>query len=330
MHMNMHLAPLTWANAFTSWQFAPITAILVAIALALYLVGVRRYGRGGERWPIWRLGCFTAGLAVVVLATMGSPGVYGDAGLFWVHMLQHLLLVMVAPWLLSYGHPVTLLLGATEGDTRRRIAAALNSRVAKFFTFPLVPLAIYALVILGVHLSNFMDTMVTSPSLMALEHVLYLVAGYLYFSQLLTNDLPHQELSYPIRLFSLFLAMSADTVVGVIFVQAPKSPFPHLAAMQPPWGPGPLADVHGAGAMMWIGGDGLMFAMMLVVAVAWMSDRSPEAHRAGTFLESVRQSQLAGMGANGDGTLMASSNVDDDDAALDAYNAALGRLHDSD
>jgi hypothetical protein len=64
-----------------------------------------------------------------------------------------------------------------------------------------------------------------------------------------------------------------------------------------------------------------------------MSDRSPEAHRAGSFLESVRQGQLAGMGAGsvagaaGDGTLLASSNVDDDDAALDAYNAALARLH---
>lgn len=328
MHMNMHLAPLTWANAFTSWQFAPITSILAVIALALYLVGMRRFGHGGgEGWPIWRLGCFVAGLAVVVFAIMGSPGVYGDAGLFWMHMLQHLLLVMVAPWLLCYSHPISLLLGATEGGTRRRIEAALNSPVARVFTFPLVPLVIYALVIIGVHLSNFMDTMVASPWLMALEHVVYLGAGYLYFSQILTRDLPRQELSYPIRLLSLFMAMSADTLVGVIFVQATKSPFPHLAALQPSWGPGPLADVHGAGAMMWIGGDGLMFVMMLVIAVVWMSDRSPDAHRAGSFLESVRQGQLAGMGDGGDGTLLASSNVDDDDAALDAYNAALARLH---
>ena len=46
---------------------------------------------------------------------MGSPGVYGDGGLFWVHMIQHLMLIMIAPWLLCLGHPMTLLLRAASG-----------------------------------------------------------------------------------------------------------------------------------------------------------------------------------------------------------------------
>lgn len=90
--------------------------------------------------------------------------------------------------------------------------------------------------------------------------------------------------------------MTADTIVGIVLLQATHTPFPAYAHMQPSWGPGPLADVHGGAAVMWIGGDGLMFVMMLVVGAAWLMDRSPQAGRAGTFLESARQAALARTG----------------------------------
>ena len=75
--------------------------------------------------------------------------------------------------------------------------------------------------------------------------------------------------------------------------------------------------------------------MVLVVAGAWLGDRSPERGRAGTFLESVRQVSLASTGdeASRDpedhdrARLRASVNVDEDEAALDAYNALLSRLN---
>jgi cytochrome c oxidase assembly factor CtaG len=336
-HMDMGdpLAPLTWARAFTTWRFAPITAVLVLIALALYLTAVISARRGGARWPLARTASFAAGLAVIVAGIMGSPAVYGDAGLLWVHMIQHLMLIMAAPWLLCYGHPVTLLLRATRGSAHDRIEAIRRSRAVAVLTWPLTGLALYAAVLFGVHLSSFMDAMMSSPALMALEHVLYLGGGYLYFSQVLTSDAPRSQLPYPLRLFSLFMGMSADTIVGIVLLQATHPPFPAYARMQPSWGPGPVADIHGAGAVMWIGGDGLMFVMMVVVAATWLLDRSPEASRAGTFLESVRQAALAGTGheALGDAgdsdreRLRASGDVDEDDSALEAYNALLARLN---
>jgi putative membrane protein len=190
-------------------------------------------------------------------------------------------------------------------------------------------------VLFGVHLTSFMDVMMGSTALMALERVLYLGGGYLYFSRLLTSDAPRDGLAYPLRLFSLFMGMSADTIVGVVLLQATHSPFPSYARAQPSWGPGPLADVHGAGAVMWIGGDGLMFVMMVVVATRWLTDRSPEAARAGAFLEAARRSALAGTGHEVPGgagvphrrRLRASVDVDEDDSTLTAYNALLSRLN---
>ena len=335
MTMGGPLAPLTWAQAFTTWRFAPVTTALLALALLLYLGGVVAAHRGGTRWPIARTVAFTAGLAVAGAAIMGSPGVYGDGGLLWVHMIEHLMLIMLAPWLLCLGNPATLLLRATRGAARDRVESILGSWFVRLVQSPLTGLVVYAAVLFGVHLSGFMDVMMGSPGLMALERVLYLGGGYLYFSRLLTSDSPSVELPYPLRLFSLFMGMSADTIVGVVLLQATHSPFPSYARMQPSWGPGPLADAHGAGAAMWIGGDGLMFVMMLVVAARWFTDRSPQAARAGAFLESARQAALAGTGHDTSGDtarqdrerLRTSGDVDEDDAALAAYNALLADLN---
>lgn len=332
MDMGDPLAPLTWARAFTTWRFAPITTALLMLTLGLYLAAVISARRGGTRWPLARTLSFAGGLAVAGAAIMGSPGVYGDGGLFWVHMIQHLMLIMVAPWLLCLGHPVTLLLRATRGGTHDRVDAILRSRAATLVYSPLTGLALYAVVLFGVHLSSFMDLMMGSPALMVLERALYLGGGYLYFSRLLTADSPRGGLPYPLRLFSLFMGMSADTIVGVVLLQTPSPPFPAFARMQPSWGPGPLADIHGGGAVMWIGGDGLMFVMMLVVGATWLLDRSPEAARAGAFLESVRRTALADTG-HGDPNdqardrLRVSMDVDEDESALEAYNRLLARLN---
>jgi putative copper resistance protein D len=329
--MTMWVPPrLDWVHAFTVWRFAPVTAGLVVVALALYLAGVRR----APGWSRPRVCSFVAGLAVVVAALMGSPAVYGDAGLFWVHMIQHLMLIMVAPWLLCYGHPLTLLSRAATGRAHRWVRAAQASPVIRLAGSPLVGLGAYAAVLFGVHLSSFMDAMMGSPVLMALEHVLYLGAGYLFLAPLLTADSP-RPLPYPLRLFALFLGMTSDTIVGVVLLQATHPLFPAYARMQPPWGPGALADIHGGATVMWIGGDGLMFAMMLVVGATWLTDHTPQASRAGTLLESARRGALAHTGGAAAGNaaqehLRSSGDIDDDDTARTAYNALLAHLNGDD
>src|SRR6266568_9397389 len=92
---------LTLLQAVSRWQFAPVVTGLVVVAAGLYLWGVLRVRRRhpARPWPLWRAAAFGAGLAVVVIATQSGIGSYDDV-LFWDHMVQHLLLLMVAPPLL--------------------------------------------------------------------------------------------------------------------------------------------------------------------------------------------------------------------------------------
>src|SRR5262249_1646436 len=102
-----------WHAVLTNWEFAPVVTAATGLAGAAYLWGAWRVGRRhpARPWPWWRTALFLGGLAVVILATETGIGAYDDV-LAWDHMVQHLLLLMVAPPLLVAGQPVTLLLHA--------------------------------------------------------------------------------------------------------------------------------------------------------------------------------------------------------------------------
>ena len=98
------LPPLSVAELVTRWQFAPVVTGFVVAVAGLYLWGVLRVRRRhpARPWPLPRTALFLGGLAVVVIATESGIGSYDDV-LFWDHMVQHLLLLMVAPPLLVLG-----------------------------------------------------------------------------------------------------------------------------------------------------------------------------------------------------------------------------------
>jgi cytochrome c oxidase assembly factor CtaG len=328
VHMPM-LAPLTWASALSTWTVHPVLLGLAALAVLGYLAGVQELNsrHPQARWPRRRTAAFLAGVGVLVYAVCGGPGAYGEV-LFWVHMVRHLLLIMIAPWLLALGYPVTLALRATRRGAHRRLRGVLRSAPVSVLTHPLAATAGYVLAVAGVHLTGFMQAMTEHPWLAPVENAVYLASGYLFFSQTLTDEPSRWDRPYPVRLFLQFVAMMADTIVGVILLQSAAVPWPGYADPHRGWGPSPLADLHDGGATMWIGGDGLMLAMMIVLAARWLTDTRPGAAGTGRWLESARRAALAehpGTGGQRQ-AIIGSSDVDTDDRALDAYNAMLARL----
>ena len=149
------LPPFGWHAIVTTWQFAPVVTGLSVAAAAAYLWGVVRVGRRhpARPWPAWRTGMFLAGLAVVVVATQSGIGAYDDV-LFWDHMVQHLMLLMVAPVLLIFGQPVTLLLHASRNPLHTWAKRVLRSRVVSFLTWPVFGFVAYAAAVAAAHLTS--------------------------------------------------------------------------------------------------------------------------------------------------------------------------------
>ena len=324
------MPPLTLLQVVTRWQFAPVVTGLVVVAAGLYLWGVLRVRRRhpARPWPLRRTAAFLGGLAVVVIATQSGIGSYDDM-LFWDHMVQHLLLLMVAPPLLIVGQPATLLLHASRNPVHTWTKRLLRSRVVTGITWPPFGVALYAAAVIGTHLTNFMNLVLANGAVHDAEHSLYLVAGYLYFLPLIGREPIRWRVSYPSRIFLLFMAMPVDAFTGVALGSEHGNPFPDLAQGRPAWAPSPVDDVHIGGAVMWVAGAGIMFALMMAAFFAW--SRQARADGGLGWLEAARRSNFATLvGAHqepgGAAPVRDSETVDDDDH-LAAYNAFLARIN---
>jgi putative copper resistance protein D len=313
------LPPFGWSAVVTRWQFAPVVTVLVVALAGLYLWGVVRVARRHPKnpWPLWRTGMFLAGLAVIVIATQSGIGSYDDV-LFWDHMIQHLMLIMVAPPLLVVGQPVTLLLHASRNPLHTWVKLLLRSRLITALTWPPVGVVAYAATIVGTHLTGFMNLTMDHQWVHDSEHALYLIVGYLYFLPLVGREPIRWRVSYPVRLFLLFVAMPIDAYTGVVLGSTGTAPFPMPARN---WGPSVLDDVHLGGAVMWVGGAAIMFVMIMFVFLAWSRDTRASS-RFG-WLESARQANLANV-AN----VPVTKGADvDDEEHLAAYNAYLAKIN---
>lgn len=325
-------SPLGGADVFTAWQPDAVIIIGLLVVAGLYLWGMRRVRRRGRRrWPITRAAFWISGLAVIAVATMSSVGVYDDE-LFWIHMVQHLLLIMVAPALLVAGRPGILALHASRNPVHTWLKRGLRSRPVTFLTCPLLVVPAYAATIVGTHLTGFMNLVLTNPAVHDLEHLLYLVVGFLYFLPILGDEPIRWRLSYPARLALVFFSMPIDTFTGLALMMTGHEPWPAYAAVHRGWGPSLVTDVHWGGATMWIGGDGVMLVLVLIIFAQW-SRRS--GRRATSRLGWLEQARLATLDAHAPVHVgaepasrlgAAQRDPDEDDARLAAYNAWLAQL----
>ncbi len=332
------LPPISVLELVGRWQFAPLVTAFVVLAAGLYLWGVLRVRRRhpARPWPLPRTAAFLGGLAVVVIATQSGVGSYDDV-LFWDHMVQHLLLLMVAPPLLVVGQPATLLLHASRNPVHTWTKKLLRSHVVTWITWPVFGVALYVGVIVGTHLTGFMNLVLANETVHNAEHVLFLVAGYLYFLPLVGREPIRWKVSYPSRIFLLFIAMPVDAFTGLALGSESGNPFPNLAVQRPSWAPSPLSDVHIGGAVMWVGGAGLMFVLLLTVFFAWSRETRGdgglgwlEVARRANFAAQVSAHQEAAASPGVPPLAAAASdteNLDDDDEHLAAYNAYLARLN---
>ncbi len=345
----MELPPFSLAEVVSRWQFAPVVTGFVVVAAGLYLWGVLRVRRRhpARPWPLYRTALFLGGLAVIVIATQSGIGSYDDV-LFYDHMVQHLLLLMVAPPLLVVGQPATLLLHASRNPLHTWAKKLLRSRVLAAITWPPFGVALYVAVIVGTHLTGFMNLVESNGTVHDAEHVLYLAAGYLYFLPLIGREPIRWRVSYPTRIFLLFIAMPVDAFTGLILGSENSNPFPALAKQRPTWAPNPISDVHIGGAVMWVGGAGIMFALVMAVFFAWSREKRGdgglgwlESARRSNFATLVSAHQDASAGRGGAPSAAPASNRAsdkasdrasdresvDDDEHLAAYNAFLARIN---
>lgn len=186
------LDDLAWA-----WEAPPLvlaSALLAAALFAQAFVRLRRRGRR-DHAPAGRLLLFSGGLVLAVLALASPLDAAGEEYLLSAHMAQHLLIADVAPLLLVLAVRGPLAFFLLPASLLRALAPVRPLRAAlSFLLRPWISFGVWLLVVLGWHVPRAYEYALAHPLAHELEHVLFVTAGLLVWTQLI-DPARHHRLS---------------------------------------------------------------------------------------------------------------------------------------
>jgi cytochrome c oxidase assembly factor CtaG len=279
--------PSSWVDVLLAWSIEPHVILPLLAAWFLYRWAVRRVDllHPTNRVPRFRVWCWYGGLLVLFIALASPIGTY-DTTLFSVHMVQHLLMIMVAAPLLAIAAPITLLLRVSSGATRQRwIFPVLHSRLLRVISFPVVTWVLFAGTMWVSHFSGLYDASLESEPIHIFEHGLYLLVALLFWWPVVGADPSPWRMPHPGRIGYLFLGMPQSSFLGLAILSAPAVLYAHYATLQRTWGPTPLEDQQLAGAIMWVGGDAVFFVALLLAVWVWLRAEEVEGRRVDARLD---------------------------------------------
>jgi cytochrome c oxidase assembly factor CtaG len=262
----------TAVSLLFGWTWEPIPTLAIAGTVACWLWAVRRVDGAHRRNPVPRRRtiAFLAGMLALAFALVSGIERY-DTSLFSVHMVQHVLLMLVAAPLLALAAPVTLVLRVSSADTRRRwLLPVLHSRVVRVLAHPVVAWVMFAAMMWAAHFSPLFNASLEDPLVHDLEHLLFLSGALLFWWPAVALDPAPWRMSHPARIVYLFTQMTQNTFLAVVILNATTVLYPHYASLVGPWGSTALEDQRLAAGIMWIAGDLIFLTAILAVVGGWM------------------------------------------------------------
>jgi putative copper resistance protein D len=261
----------TFPSVLLAWAFDPLAISMLVLAGVAYGWAVRRVNRAHPEnpHPVHRSWLFGGGLAAIGVALLSPIEAY-EGMLFSVHMVQHMLLELVAAPLLLAAAPITLALRASGPSVRKGLLRVLQSRIVHVISFPVIAWLVFAAVNWGWHFSVLYDQALENQALHYFQHATFLGAALLFWWPAIGVDPSPWRLPHPVRLLYLFMAMPQNSFLGVALLSASTVLYPHYLTNVREWGPSPLEDQQLGGVIMWVVGDLAFLAGMAVVVVLWM------------------------------------------------------------
>ena len=269
----------TISNAvFSSWEFNPWVLIPIVAFGVLYARGwLQLHRRALDRFGFSQLSAFFAGLIAVVCA-LCSPLDAFAGWLLTVHMIQHLLLMMVAPPLILWGAPyLPLLSGLPRYFSVNGVGPFLSStvlrKVASFVSHPAFCWSAFISINVAWHLPAMYELALRSPSWHRVEHFSFLSTALLFWWPIIQ---PHPWVARTPRwmiLPYLFLADFQNTALSAFLVFCDRVVYPTYETVPRITGLTPLEDQAAAGAIMWVAGSVFFLIPVGLITIELLSGR---------------------------------------------------------
>jgi putative membrane protein len=228
-----------------------------------------------ELIPIWQLATFFSGLFSLWVA-IGSPLAAFDDVSLSVHMVQHLLLMAVAPPLILLGAPsLPLLRGLPQWILRGAVGPFLRwepiKSLGRFISHPAICLLVATIALIGWHVPAAFELALHSESWHEVEHICFLATSLLFWwpaVQPFPSGASWPRWSIPLY---LFLGTLPGGALGAFLTFCDRVLYPSYAAVPLLFSVSPLEDQVVAGALMWVFGTFVYTISAVVITIQLLS-----------------------------------------------------------
>ena len=267
----------------STWEFRPDVLFVLLALGTLYVVGWRRLRRQSAHHKLasgLRLASYLSGLGIIAISLMSPIDRLGGQ-LFFMHMVQHLLFMMLAAPLLWLAEPFPIALWALPNRPRHSVAA-LFMRDSKFrrglahITSPGVAWLTFITIYIGWHDPNAYNAALYYSWVHNLQHITFFGAAMLFWWPVI-GAAPHIHSRFPgwAKLPYLIGVIPPNMFLGVSIAFATEVRYTYYESIPRIWSFTIMQDQQLAGAIMWIAGS-MMFimAMLIVLGLMFVNEKS--------------------------------------------------------
>jgi len=258
-------------RVLTAWSWYPSVIFGCIGLVAAYLAMARL--RPSPRF-VW----FFLGVLTILLALISPLDPLSDDYLFSAHMVQHLLLILIAAPL--------LLIGIPEAWFSRLLDQPLPARIERQLGRPLVAWLLGIGTLWLWHLPVLYEATLADEGVHIFEHLTFLVTGVIFWWPLIVPP-AHRRLNAFYSLVYLFTGGLANSLLGIILTFAPnliyrgylhpEDELGILPLLRETWGLSPMADQQLGGLLMWVGGSLILLLAMMAILVRWYAAPAEDA-----------------------------------------------------
>ncbi|MCG1010357.1 cytochrome c oxidase assembly protein [Salinicoccus sp. ID82-1] len=243
-----------------------VVAIIAATALFLYPLAMFISNGKHSKWKASRYIWWFLGIILAASALIGPLAERSHYD-FNAHMAGHLLLGMLAPLLIVFSRPMTLLMRTLPNQSAKRVSRLLNSRYVTLLTRPIVAATLNIGGLYLIYMTELFTLMHMSSWLYALVHLHVFLAGYLFTISILYIDMTTHRYSFLHRGIVLILALGFHKVLSKLIYASPPEGIPETEGE--------------TGAMlMYYGGDIIDLMMIIILCYQWYRSTAPRTGKA--------------------------------------------------
>lgn len=252
------------------------TLIFFLVMLILYIRGLQSFKRKPVR--SWQIAAFFTGV-IINMAALSPPIDPLSDRLFFMHMIQHMMIILIGSPLMIMGAPFNVIIRSLKPWTRRRVyfpfvKNIIVRNVHGFFSVPLVSLIVFNLNFWFWHLPRWYNLALFNDFFHLLEHAMMAVTSIYLWRNIVDPKPLKSKVPMGFRILYLAAFMAVNIILAAMLTFADELWYAYDGIPMPDWWADTwthLDDQRLGGIIMWVPGGFITFIMMTICFFVWVA-----------------------------------------------------------